>query len=133
MDNYLNELNDVEASSSSVNRMDMMVTAMWELLIEKGYSREQLNAKLDEVRERKMTLDPKMTRVLCPNCGKTINENPASPFEGTCLYCGTTVKMFPGDSLEFAKEGSAPEQEMTADEEPVKDIGSSSFDDQYQF
>ena len=83
MDGFINDLSSVGASSSSVNRMDMMVTAMWELLIEKGYSREELNAKLDAVRERKMTLDPKLTRVLCPNCGKT---GITSRF---CPDCGT--------------------------------------------
>lgn len=133
MDGFINELSSVGASSSSVNRMDMMVTAMWELLIEKGYSREELNAKLDAVRERKMTLDPKLTRVLCPNCGKTVNENPAAPFEGTCLYCGTSVKIFPGESIEFIRDEASPEPEIPAPVEPVQDIGDSFFDDQYQF
>ena len=35
-----------------------MVAAMWELMLDKGFTREQLDAKLDKIKEQKITLDP---------------------------------------------------------------------------
>jgi predicted RNA-binding Zn-ribbon protein involved in translation (DUF1610 family) len=122
MDNYNRESYKIDRSGNAVNRLDVMVSAMWELMLEKGFTREQLNAKLDTIKEQRITLDPRLTRVECPKCGKLISENAATPFEGKCLYCGQKVTIYPGNSREFKK-----------DNEPLQDNGSSAFDDQDQF
>lgn len=107
MDNYMRESGKIERNGNNVNRLDVMVSAMWELMLEKGYTREQLNAKLDKVKEQKITLDPQLNRVVCPACGKTISEIPSKPFEGKCIYCGHTLTIYPGDSVLFEKDSEA--------------------------
>ena len=107
MDNYMRESGTIERNGNNVNRLDVMVSAMWELMLEKGYTREQLNAKLDKVKEQKITLDPQLNRVVCPACGKTISEIPSKPFEGKCIYCGHTLTIYPGDSVLFEKDSEA--------------------------
>lgn len=106
MDNYNNELLSKQSTGVSLNRLDMMVSAMWEIILEKGCTREQMNAKLDEVREKKISLDPGQTMVICPNCGKKVTEGLKTPFEGKCLYCGTIVTIYPGDHIEEQEEAS---------------------------
>lgn len=65
MDSFIRDNGKIERNDVNVNRLDAMVSAMWELLIEKGYTREELNAKLDKVKEQKLTLDPQRTKVIC--------------------------------------------------------------------
>ena len=99
MDNFSREKEKLGKNDTMVNRMDIMVAAMWELMLEKGFTREELNAKLDKVKEQRMTLDPQLTRVVCPVCGKLIKETQAKPFEGKCIYCGHVMTIYPGDSI----------------------------------
>ena len=121
MDNFMRESGKIERNGAAVNRLDVMVSAMWELMLEKGFTREQMNAKLDKVKEQKMTLDPQHNRVTCPACGKIINEALMTPFEGKCIYCGHKVMIYPGDSIECVK-----------DSETMPDDSPSAFDGQDQ-
>lgn len=107
MDSFIRDNGKIERNDVNVNRLDAMVSAMWELLIEKGYTREELNAKLDKVKEQKITLDPQLNRVVCPACGKSIGEIPSKPFEGKCIYCGHTITIYPGDSVLFEKDSES--------------------------
>ena len=107
MDNFNRDSAKLERNGNTVNRLDVMVCAMWELMLEKGYTREQLNAKLDKVKEQKITLDPQLNRVVCPACGKSIGEVPSKPFEGKCIYCGHTLAIYPGDSVLFEKDSES--------------------------
>lgn len=122
MDNFMRDSGKIERNDAMVNRMDVMVSAMWELMLEKGFTREQLNAMLYKVKEQGVTLDPQHNRVVCPICGKTINEITSKPFEGKCLYCGHTITIYPGDSIMFKK-----------DSEPLPDNNPSTSDCQDQF
>ena len=99
-DNFKRDLNKTAVSGSSLSKMDMLVSAMWELMLEKGFTREQLNAKLDHIRETNPTVDPKQTVVKCPECGAKVTEGLRTPFEGKCIYCGNTVTIYPGDNIE---------------------------------
>lgn len=121
MDNYNRESGMIDRNGNTINRLDVMVSAMWELMLEKGFTREQLNAKLDEIKEQKVSLDPWHNRVVCPSCGKMISEAPATPFEGKCIFCGHKVTIYPGDSIEFKK-----------DSDPQQDNSSSAIDDQWE-
>ena len=122
MDNFMRESGKIERNVNTVNRLDVMVSAMWELMLEKGFTREQLNAKLDKVKEQRITLDPQQNRVVCPACGKSVGEIPSKPFEGKCIYCGHTVTIYPGDSVFFEK-----------DSETLPADSPSTFDGQDQF
>lgn len=104
MENFMRESGKIERNGATVNRLDVMVSAMWELMLEKGFTREQLNDKLDKVKEQRITLDPQQNRVVCPVCGKQIGEMPSMPFEGKCIYCGHTMTIYPGDSVLFEKD-----------------------------
>lgn len=104
MDNFINAKGQLERNAASTDRLDVMVVAMWELMLDKGFTREQLNAKLDKIKEQKITLDPQYNRVICPDCGRIVNESQTKPFEGKCIYCGHEVMIYPGDSIEFTKD-----------------------------
>ncbi len=119
MDNFDRKNGNINRDRTTVNSLDIMVSAMWELMIEKGFSREQLNAKLDEIKEQRVTLDPRQSKVVCPGCGRTVSEVKTTPFEGTCIYCGQKVTIYPGDSIVFAK-----------DTESITDNGLSTPEDQ---
>ncbi|MBO4473902.1 MAG: hypothetical protein J5750_03205 [Clostridiales bacterium] len=125
-DNYRQELNKNATAGSSLSKMEMLVSAMWELMLEKGFTREQLNAKLDRVRETNPMSGGKQAVGLCPECKTKVTENPRTPFEGKCIYCGNTVTIYPGDSIENTYNGSAPAQKVSAAE---PDLLSSSDDD----
>lgn len=105
MDTNLNSIDDnirkMEESGSNINRLDLMVSAMWELMMEKGFTREQLNSKLDSLKDSGNSLEARKNAIMCPKCGKKVFENPRTPFEGTCLYCGHIVTIYPGESVEF--------------------------------
>ncbi len=119
---YYNEREKIDISDAEVMRLDMMVSAMWELMLDKGFTREQLNAKLDKVREQRITLDPNKSTIVCSKCGKLIGESSKNPFGAKCLYCGNEMTIYPGDSIEFNKDSN-----------PDSDNSSSEFDDLDQF
>lgn len=126
-DTYYNDLTRAEASGSSLNRMDMMVSAMWELMLEKGFTREQLNAKLDRIRDTNSVLDPKQNVVICPSCGKKVTEGMKTPFEGKCLYCGNVVTIYPGDGIDITtgepKNASESSSDPILEEDaPIQDF-----------
>ena len=104
MDNFDRENVNIERNRTELGSLDIMVSAMWELMVEKGFSREQLNAKLDKIKEQKVTLDPQHSKVVCPGCGRIISEQKMKPFEASCIYCGHKVTIYPGDSIAFAKD-----------------------------
>ena len=70
INNIDDKIRRAEESGANLNKLDMMVCAMWELMLEKGFTREQMNAKLDHVREINETLAARKNVILCPNCGK---------------------------------------------------------------
>ena len=68
-----------------VDRLTLVVEAMWELLEESGYSEEALQAKVEEIDGRDGRVDGKVTRqpTSCHVCGS------ASPSGRThCQMCG---------------------------------------------
>lgn len=99
----------VEEKNSAIRKMDLMVCAMWEILEEKGFSKEELINKLEDVKERRETLDARENIVLCPNCHKKVKESYKTPFEGTCMYCGTKVAIYPGSRNEEEVQEEAPD------------------------
>lgn len=137
INNIDDKIRRAEESGANLNKLDMMVCAMWELMLEKGFTREQMNAKLDHVREINETLAARKNVILCPNCGKKIIENTRTPFEGTCLYCGKTVTIYPGDSIEIkgAEAQPDPSSDPLADmDQPMQEINRPSiFGDQGLF
>ena len=99
----------IEEKNSAIRKMDLMVCAMWEILEEKGFSKEELVNKLEDVKERRETLDARENIVLCPKCHKKVKESYKTPFEGTCMYCGTKVAIYPGSNIEEEVKEEEPD------------------------
>lgn len=74
-----------------VDRLSLIVEAMWELLEESGFSEEALKAKVEEIDARDGRTDGKANRppVRCRACGSS---SPAG--RPTCQMCGEPL---PGD------------------------------------
>lgn len=81
-------------------KIELMVRTLWEMLNKMGVTNDEIISKMDEIRERSVSLEPLDNIVLCPTCGKKIRESSHKPFEGTCIFRGTTVPVYPGDSIE---------------------------------
>ena len=94
MNNFDRKNGNIDRDRITVNSLDIMVSAMWELMVENGFSREQLNAKLDKIKEQNVTLDPRLSKVVCPVCGKIASEVKTTPFEGNCIYCGHKMTIY---------------------------------------
>ena len=78
-----------------VDRLSLVVEAMWELLEASGYTEEALEAKVAEIDARDGRSDGKATRppIVCRSCGF------ASPSSRTsCQMCGTALE---GDADAF--------------------------------
>ena len=95
---HSSNLADKEAKLDSFrDKVDMTSRALLECLYEMGITREELELKIKEIRERGWTVNPPSLYKLCPKCGKKIFDYSDREFEATCMYCGTVVGVYPGD------------------------------------
>ena len=85
-----------ELDSHSI-KIEMVACVLWECLTEMGVTEEDLDRKIKEIEERGWTINPPSYYRLCPKCGKKVFDYTERAFEGTCMYCGQTVNMYPGD------------------------------------
>lgn len=71
-----------------VDRLLLVVGAMWSLLEENGYSPEQLKARIEEIDAADGVLDGKRTPAMghCRNCDAKV-----APGLPACQFCGTAV------------------------------------------
>ena len=67
MDNFDRKNANIDRDRTDLGSLDIMVSAMWELMVEKGFSRDELNAKLDKIKEQKVTLDPQLSKAPYPD------------------------------------------------------------------
>lgn len=79
------ELHDVE---TRIDRLLLVVEAMWSILRDDGYSDEQLISRIQELDESDGVLDGvKLTKpVPCPDCGAMVEVGRA-----TCAFCGYAI------------------------------------------
>ena len=72
-----------------VDRLLLVVDAMWSLLRENGYSDEDLAARIRELDESDGVLDGKRTQQpsRCPSCQSMVQ-----PGRATCAFCGAAVE-----------------------------------------
>ena len=100
---------NVSDMRSDILRLKIMVQAMMEIMIERGVDPSLIDAKIDEIMDRRETFMPvRKASKPCPNCGRTITDNGSTPLTGTCLYCGTVVKFPP----EFRTGNNEPEDSV---------------------
>ena len=81
-------------------KIEFMVRTLWDCLSEMGVTREELDNKIREIEKRRWTINPNPYFQICPKCGKKVFDYTDKAFEATCMYCGQTVPMHPGDTEE---------------------------------
>lgn len=88
--------NRIEDVNERVDRLAMIVRAMWALLEEEGYTAEQLIAKLEELDLADGEMDGKVRQqaVDCRSC-----QSKVAPGLRNCQFCGATVRTEDGHPL----------------------------------
>ena len=81
-------------------KVEMVAMVLWECLSEMGVTREELDLKMNEIRNRGWTINPPSLYKMCPKCGKKVFDYSEQDFEATCVYCGQVVNIYPGESNE---------------------------------
>lgn len=79
-------------------KVEMVASVLWECLSEMGITREELDLKMKEIKERGWTITPPSFYQICSRCGRKVFDYSEKRFEATCLYCGQTMNIYPGDS-----------------------------------
>jgi hypothetical protein len=88
--------NRIEDLNERIDKLLMIVRAMWALLEEQGYTAESLSAKLEEIDLEDGLLDGQVTPSLveCPSC-----QSKVAPGLVNCQLCGTVVRAEAGHPL----------------------------------
>jgi hypothetical protein len=83
------ERTDVYDLHERIDRLVLVVAAMWSLLAEQGMTEDQLAARVAEMDQADGVGDGKLTHrpVTCPSCEAKV---PAD--RDTCQFCGTPVR-----------------------------------------
>jgi DNA-directed RNA polymerase subunit RPC12/RpoP len=81
-------------------KIEITARVLYECLMKMGVTREEIERKMQEIEERGWTVNPPGHYRICPECGKKVFDYTDATFEGTCMYCGKRVYMYPGDITE---------------------------------
>jgi hypothetical protein len=86
----------IEDLNERIDKLLMIVRAMWALLEEQGYTAESLSAKLEEIDLEDGVLDGQVAPSLveCPSC-----QSKVAPGLLNCQFCGTAVRAETGHPL----------------------------------
>jgi hypothetical protein len=89
--------NRIEDTNERVDKLLMIVRAMWALLEEQGYTAEQLSAKLEEIDLEDGVLDGqvRLPPAECPSC-----QSKVAPGLRACQLCGTEVRPDTGHPID---------------------------------
>jgi len=81
-------LNEVLELHARMDRLILVIDAMWSLLEDSGYTDEQLRARIEEIDGADGSADGRHTpqAALCANCGARVG--PGLP---ACQFCGTRI------------------------------------------
>lgn len=82
---------DIEHLNEKVESLSLLTQAMWELLERNGFSRSDLEQKIEEIDLRDGVRDGKVTGAThCPECGHRLRKNRVN-----CYWCGAKIKGAP--------------------------------------
>jgi hypothetical protein len=96
-------------AEGQMQRLEMIVCAMWEAMKESGVSQELLYDKIDTVLADPSKFFRKSYEPLiinCPKCGKAIQESRKTPLRGKCMFCGQEVTFYPYTDMVAYKDDS---------------------------
>jgi len=101
-----------------IMRLEITVKALCKVLMEKGVTAAEINAKIEEVIDSKPKNNYQKNMKPCPGCGRTIQESGKTPMLGRCLFCGEEVRFYP-----YIEDESAEAQaEQTQNDDPLSGI-----------
>jgi len=89
--------NRIEDLDERVDKLFMIMRAVWALLEEQGYTAEELSAKLEEIDLEDGVADGQVRAPLvdCPSC-----QSKVAPGLRNCQLCGTEVRSETGHPLD---------------------------------
>ncbi len=86
----------IDSLISTVAKHEIIIQAMYELMVEKGIDTSLINAKIVESTEKYFSKPPYVLDSRpCEKCGKPVKESGKTPLMGRCLFCGTLTKFYP--------------------------------------
>jgi hypothetical protein len=79
---------DVRMLQQKVDHLSLICLAMWEMLEENGYSKDQLFKKIERIDLKDGKRDGKIAAIVtyCDDCGRKVNTRHMN-----CFYCGARV------------------------------------------
>lgn len=81
---------------SDIADLEIMLQAMYRVMIEQGVDPKLFEAKIDEIMKERGPVPPvKIQSKTCPKCGKAVKKSANAPLLGKCMYCGTSVPFYP--------------------------------------
>ena len=85
----------LENLRSTVAKLEVMVQAMYMVMVDQGIDPELINSKVVDLVDNKLEVQHQTMSKPCPYCGKMVKESGKTPLIGRCLYCGKQVKFYP--------------------------------------
>ncbi|MGI9665714.1 MAG: hypothetical protein ACR2N2_01255 [Acidimicrobiia bacterium] len=91
-----NPVSDIIDLNERVDRLILVIDAMWSLLEESGYTDEQLIARIQHIDEQDGQLDGRRTPLAsdCSKCGAKV-----APGLDACQFCGAAIAATKPDPL----------------------------------
>ena len=81
---------------SDIAELEIMLQAMYRVMVEQGIDPKLFEAKIDEVMKERGPVPPvKIRSKTCPKCRKAGERSANVPLLVKCMYCGTGVPFYP--------------------------------------
>lgn len=82
---------DIGHLNEKIESLSLLTQAMWEMLEENGFSRTELERKIEEIDLRDGVRDGRVTgSTHCPECGHRLRQNRIN-----CYWCGAKIPRAP--------------------------------------
>ena len=94
---------------TAINRLDILVFALFKLLQEKGVSEDELTEMVEGIIKDYNSDVYAYNPIMCSKCNMPLQETKQIPMLGKCLYCGEQHVLYPYPRKKSADEISAEE------------------------
>lgn len=119
----------IENMGLMVEKLDLTINALLEILIEQGVEKKHIYDKIDEIIARRLEDPYAIDFRVCPKCQHKITESNKTPMRGTCFFCGHKEAFYPYD--DEARKAAVEEQKLIENppEEPYDVIKNLNLED----
>ena len=111
---------------TAINRLDILVYALFKLLKEKGVTEDELTDTIDGIIKERNSDVYEYNAVMCSNCNKPLQESKQIPMLGKCLYCGEQHVLYPypkeAPVAEVSETDSASEKKILEPYDLLKEL-----------